>query len=191
MKKKVKISRWRRTGYNSSHITRSPHPTGPASLHDPCASKLCSARVCIMRGSRTAGGRPVSSRRAARSTEPPIARNCGVRRHLHPCVSEQQRPPALQGAPGLPIRAPRLAVPTAQARMTRARGLHATRSSIRKEHHMSSLPERRIAHRFFLFRWHRAHTCHTLNVRTATSTDRWPGSQARMTCTRPIMGTWA
>ncbi len=42
-----------------------------------------------------------------------------------------------------------------------------------------------IACRFFLFRWHRAHTCrgHPLKVRTATSTDRWPrqrGSQARM-----------
>jgi hypothetical protein len=56
----------------------------------------------------------------------------------------------LQGAPGLPIRAPRLAVPTAQARMTRARGLHATSSSIRTESHMSSLPERRIVHIFFL-----------------------------------------
>jgi hypothetical protein len=95
--KKLKISRWRRTGYNSSHVTSSPHPTGPACLHDPGASKSCSARVCILRGSRTAGGRPVSSRRAARSTVPTadspswIARNCGVRRHMHPCVSEQQR----------------------------------------------------------------------------------------------------
>ena len=142
-------------------------------MHDPCASKSCSARVCILRGSRTAGGP---------STEPPIVRNCGVRRHPHPCVSEQQRTPALQGAPSLPIRAPRLAVPTAQARMPRTRGLHATSSSIRTENHMSSLPERRIAHIAFLFRWHRAHTRHTLNFGTATSADRWPGSQARMTC---------
>jgi hypothetical protein len=53
-------------------------------------------------------------------------------------------------------------MPTAQARMTRARGLHATRSSIRSDHGTSSPPERRIACRFFLFRWHRAHTCHAL-----------------------------
>ena len=124
---------------------------------------------CVVRERQVA--RPVSSRRAARSTEPPIARICGVRRHIHPCASEHQRTPALQGAPSLPIRAPRLAVPTAQARMTRTRGLHATSSSIRSENHMSSLPERRIARRFFLFRWHRAHTCHTLNFRTATSAD--------------------
>jgi len=108
--------------------------------------------------------RPVSSRRAARSTEPPIAWNSGVLGHLHPCVSEHQRTPALQGAPSLPIRAPRLAVPTAQARMTRARGLHATRSSIRPNNDTNSLPEGRIERRFFLFRWHRAHTCHMLNV---------------------------
>jgi hypothetical protein len=79
-------------------------------------------------------------------------------------------------------------MPTAQARMTPARGLHATRSSIRSDNDMSSLRERRIACRLFLFRWHRAHTCHTLKVRTATSTDRWPGSQVRMTCA-PCQGT--
>jgi hypothetical protein len=73
-------------------------------------------------------------------------------------------------------------MPTAQARMTRARGLHATRGSILSDYDMSSLPERRIACRFFLFRWHCAHTCHALNFRTATFTDRWPGSQARMPC---------
>ena len=76
----------------------------------------------------------------------------------------------------------RLAMPTAQARMTRARGLHAIRSSIRSGNDASSLPERRVACRFFLFRWHRAHMCHPLKVRTATSTDRWRGSQARMSC---------
>ena len=53
-------------------------------------------------------------------------------------------------------------MPTAQARMTRARGLHATRSSIRSDNDTSSLPERRVACRFVLFRWHRAHTCHPL-----------------------------
>jgi hypothetical protein len=37
--------------------------------------------------------------------------------------------------------------------MTRTRGLHATSSSIRTENYMSSLPERRIAHGCFLFRW--------------------------------------
>ena len=84
-----------------------------------------------------------------------MARNCGVRRHLHPCVSEQQRTRLLQGAPSLPVRAPRLAMPTEQAHMTRARCLHATRSNTRSDNDTSSLPERRIACRFFLFRWHR------------------------------------
>ena len=53
-------------------------------------------------------------------------------------------------------------MPTAQARTTRARGLHATRSRIRSDNCRSSLPERRIECRFVLFRWHRAHTCHAL-----------------------------
>ncbi len=51
-------------------------------------------------------------------------------------------------------------MPTAQARLTRTRGLHATRSSIRSDNDMSSLSERRVARRFFVSRWHRAHTCH-------------------------------
>ena len=42
-------------------------------------------------------------------------------------------------------------MPTAQARMTRARGLHATRSSIRSDNDMSSLSERRVACKFFFF----------------------------------------
>jgi hypothetical protein len=99
--------------------------------------------------------RPVSRRRAARPTGPPIARNCGARRHLPSCASGHQCPPALQGAPSLPIRAPLLAMPTEQAHMTRARCLHATRSNTRSDNDTSSLPERRIACRFFLFRWHR------------------------------------
>ncbi len=66
--------------------------------------------------------------------------------------------------------------------MTRARGLHATRSSIRSDNGTSSLPERRIARRFFLCRWHRAHTYHPLNVRISTAADRWPGSRARISC---------
>ena len=53
-------------------------------------------------------------------------------------------------------------MPTAQARMTRARGLHATRSNIRSDNGTSSLPEQRIERRFVLFRWHRAHTWHAL-----------------------------
>ena len=53
-------------------------------------------------------------------------------------------------------------MPTAQARTTQARRLHASRSSIRSANDTSSLSERRIARRFFLFRWHRAHTCHAL-----------------------------
>ena len=49
-------------------------------------------------------------------------------------------------------------MPTAQARLTRTRGLHATRSSIRSDNDMSSLPERRVACIFFFSRWHRART---------------------------------
>ena len=64
----------------------------------------------------------------------------------------------------LPARAAVLATPTAQARMTRARGLHATRSRVRSDIDTSSLPERRIERRFLLFRWHRARTCDTGNV---------------------------
>ncbi len=131
-------------------------------------------------------------------------------------------------------------MPTAQARLTRARGLHATRSNIRSDNDTISLPERRIACRFVMFRWHRAHTCHPLKCQVcdlrrpmawfpgahvlralswahvrvwgaagrgchtpvwpgsahfvrssyvnralfgiSTSADRWPGSQARMSC---------
>ncbi len=38
-------------GYNSSHVTRSPHPTGPACSHDPFASKSCSGALapCAVR----------------------------------------------------------------------------------------------------------------------------------------------
>ena len=42
-------------------------------------------------------------------------------------------------------------MPTAQARLTRTRGLHATRSSIRSANGTSSLPERSVARRFFTF----------------------------------------
>ena len=41
---------------NSSHVTRSPHPANPAALYDPFARSKLSRRVCILRGSRTAGG---------------------------------------------------------------------------------------------------------------------------------------
>jgi hypothetical protein len=41
---------------NSLHVTRSPHPANPAALYDPCACSKLSRRVCILRGSRTAGG---------------------------------------------------------------------------------------------------------------------------------------
>jgi hypothetical protein len=119
---------------------------------------------CAVRERQVTVARPVSRRRAARPTGPPIARNCGARRHLPACGSEHQRPPTLQDARSLPIRAPGLATPTAQARMTRARGLHAIRSRIRSDNDTSSLPERRIERRFFLFRWHRAHTSDTGNV---------------------------
>ena len=56
-----------------------------------------------MRGSRAARGWLPSRGRAARPIGSPIARNCGARQHLHSCVSAQQCPPALQGAPNLPI----------------------------------------------------------------------------------------
>jgi hypothetical protein len=78
-------------------------------------------------------------------------------------------------------------MPTAQARMTRARGLHATRSRIRSDSDTSSLPERRIACRFFLFKVPMAscaYVPHPEHQDTATSTDRWRSSQARMTCAR-------
>jgi hypothetical protein len=65
---------------------------------------------CVVHWHARQVARPVSSRRAARATEPPIARKCGVRRHPHPCVSEHQRtrgpPPA---SPPLPHRPPRIA----------------------------------------------------------------------------------
>ena len=152
------------TGYFFASVSGLPHPTGPARSHDPRAFKTISGAFesCAVRERQVA--RPVSRRRAARPTGPPIARECGARRHLPSCGSEHQRPPALQDAPSLPIRAPCLAMPTAQARMTRARGLHATRSRFRSDDDASSLPERRIERRFFLFRWHRAYTSHTGNV---------------------------
>jgi hypothetical protein len=157
-------------GYFFASVTGSPHPTGPARSQDPRAFKNISGAFesCAVRERQVA--RPVSRHRAARPTGPPIARSCGARRHPSSCVSEYQRrgPPALQArdaATGsLPIRAPGLAMPTAQARMTRARGLHAIRSIIRSDNDTSSLPERRTARRFFLFRWHRAYTSDTGNV---------------------------
>ena len=50
-------------GYNSSHVTRSPHPTGPTCSHDPCASKSCSGALvsCAVRERQVA--RPLSRRR--------------------------------------------------------------------------------------------------------------------------------
>ena len=81
-------------GYNSSHVTRSPHPTGPACSHDPCASKSCSGGLasCAVRERQAA--RPVSRRRAARPTGPPMARNYGSRRHLPSCGSVRKSPRA-------------------------------------------------------------------------------------------------
>jgi hypothetical protein len=180
------------TGYFFASVTGSPHPTGPARSHDPCAFKHISGAFesCAARERQVA--RPVSRRRAARPTGPPIPRKCGARRHPNPCVSEYQRPPALQDAPSLPIRAPRLAMPTAPAHMTRARGLHATRSTIRSDCDTSSLPDPRSERRFFLFRWHRAHTCHTGNVShdtTSTPTNGLVPRRVRLAC--PIMGTYA
>jgi hypothetical protein len=90
-------------GYNSSHVTRSPHPTGPACSHDPCASKSCSGALASCAVRERQGARPVSRRRAARPTGPPIARSCGLRRHLSSCFSKYRCPPALQGAPSPPI----------------------------------------------------------------------------------------
>jgi hypothetical protein len=75
--------------------------------------------------------------------------------------------------------------------LTRARALHAARSSIRSDSDTSSLEERGIARAdFFLFRWHRAHTCHTLNVMTSTSTDDGLVPR-RIRPAQPIMGTCA
>ncbi len=55
-------------------------------------------------------------------------------------------------------------MPTAQARMTRARGLRATRSRRWAHTDTDSLPEQKVTCIFFLFRWHRAHTCHALKI---------------------------
>ena len=90
-------------GYFFASVRVSPHPTGPACSHDPCASKSCSGALppCAVRERQ--GARPVSRRRAARPTGPPIARSCGARRHLPSCCSKYRCPPALQGAPSLPI----------------------------------------------------------------------------------------
>ena len=82
-------------------------------------------------------------------------------------------------------------MPTAQARSTQTCGLHATRSSIRSDNYTSSLPERRTARRFFLFRWHRAHTRHPLTFRTATSADRYSLVPRRVCLAWPVMDTCA
>jgi hypothetical protein len=92
-------------------------------------------------------------------------------------------------------------MPTAQARLIGTRGLHAARSSIRRsDNDTSSLPERRIACRFLLFRWHRAHTCHPLTFPSQVtqvsdlltdSPGRLAPSPRRVLPARPIMGTCA
>jgi len=66
-------------GYFFASVRGSPHPTGPACSHDPCASKLVSVAFasCAVRERQAA--RPVSRRRAARPTGRPLARNCGAR----------------------------------------------------------------------------------------------------------------
>ena len=73
------------------------------SVHMVGAHSKLTFGLSNMRGSRAAGGWLPSRGRAARPTGSPIARNCGARQHLHSCVSGHQRPPALQGAPNLPI----------------------------------------------------------------------------------------
>ena len=75
-----------------------------------------------------------------------------------------------------------------------AMALHAIRGSIQSGNATSSLPERRIACRFFLFRWHRAHMCHP--PKSQDSDLHRPMawfSSAYVTngCARPIMGTCA
>jgi hypothetical protein len=73
------------------------------SVHMVGAHSKLTFGLSNMRGSRAARGWLPSRGRAARPTGSPIARNCGARQHLHSCVSGHQRPPALQGAPNLPI----------------------------------------------------------------------------------------
>ena len=73
------------------------------SVHMVGAHSKFTFGLSIMRGSRAARGWLPSRGRAARPIGSPIARNCGARQHLHSCVSAQQCPPALQGAPNLPI----------------------------------------------------------------------------------------
>ncbi len=73
------------------------------SVHMARAHSKLTFGLSSLRGSRAARGWLPSRGRAARPIGSPIARNCGARQHLHLCVSGQQCPPALQGAPNLPI----------------------------------------------------------------------------------------
>ena len=84
-------------------------------------------------------------------------------------------------------------MPTAQARMTRARGLHASRSSIRSDNGTSSLREQRVESRFVLFRWHRALTCHALKCQVCDlhRPMAWfPGAHVLRALSRIYMRVW-
>ena len=84
-------------GYFFASVRGSPHPTGPAYLHDPCASKTISARLPPARFANGRGGRPVARRRAARPTGPPMARSCGsVRKSPRASPEPRLGPPAGQ-----------------------------------------------------------------------------------------------
>ncbi len=145
----------------------------------------------------------IRSRRSAalRSAKPPTGRRApssrgriSVAGRISAVTGASQRLAGFAGCSSPSYLSSPLAMPTAQARMTRARGLHAIRSSIRSDNGTSSLPERRIACRFFLFRWHRAHTCHP--PKSQDSDLHRPMawfSSAYVTngCARPIMGTCA
>jgi hypothetical protein len=65
--------------------------------------KIVLGRACILRGSRTAGG-PVPLRgaglRGRRDPDSPELWRAATYYSMNPCVSD---PPALQGAPSLPI----------------------------------------------------------------------------------------
>jgi hypothetical protein len=104
----------------SSVFTSSPHPVLPVHTQVPRASKLCSARVGILRGSRTAGGpsRFETQGCAADGTADSPALWRAATSDLHVGVITSTNGFAGCSWPSYSSSPPFLAVPTAQARMT-------------------------------------------------------------------------
>jgi len=92
----------RRPGLSLAHCTSHARPIQPAWPAHATHARSCilvsfwlQLAACAVRERQVV--RPVSRRRAARPTGPPIARNCGARRHLPSCASGHQRPPGFAG----------------------------------------------------------------------------------------------